>query len=280
VRAPLSLFGDPDKMNAPTIFSPANPAKLLRQQIRAGRHTTVTTGMAPGHLQANLVILPADWADEFASYCAANPKPCPLIARSEPGDPTLPSLGNDIDVRSDLPRYRIFHDGKAMSEETDIAHLWRDDLVAFALGCSYSFEAALLDAGVPIRHIEQGKKVCTYRTGLDTVPTGRLHGRMVVSMRNFTVPNAIRAIEITSRFPRVHGAPIHFGDPAAIGIADIDKPEFGGEPDIRPGEVPLFWACGVTPQAVIEAAKPPFCITHKAGHMLVTDRLNEEFRDA
>jgi uncharacterized protein YcsI (UPF0317 family) len=261
-------------MNAPTI----NPVRLLREEIRAARHTKVTTGLAPGHVQANLVILPMDWAQEFAAFCAANPKPCPLIAQSEPGNPTLPTLG-DIDVRRDLPRYRVFRDGMAVSEETDISALWRDDLVAFALGCSYSFEAALLDGGVPIRHIEQGKKVCTYRTTLDTVPAGRLHGRMVVSMRNFTVPNAIRAIEITSRFPRVHGAPIHFGDPAAIGIADIDRPEYGGEPDIRPGEVPLFWACGVTPQAVIEAAKPPFCITHKAGHMLVTDRLNEEFRE-
>lgn len=270
-------------MNASVARSPAsrsivNPAKMLRDEIRAGRHSTVTTGLAPGHLQANLVILPADWAADFAAFCAANPKPCPLIAQSEPGDPTLPSLGRDIDVRSDLPRYRVFRDGVAVAEETDITALWRDDLVAFALGCSYSFESALLEAGVPIRHIEQGKKVCTYQTGIDTVPAGRFHGRMVVSMRNFTVPNAIRAIEITSRFPRVHGAPIHFGDPAAIGIVDIDKPEFGGEPDIRPGEVPLFWACGVTPQTVVEAARPPFCITHKAGHMLVTDRMNAEFR--
>ena len=257
-----------------------NAPKLLRHQIRAGEHTTVTTGLAPGHLQANLVILPADWAGEFAAFCAAHPKPCPLIAQSAPGDPTLPTLGAVFVVRRVLPRFRVFSDGEAVSEETDIRALWRDDLVAFALGCSYSFESALLEAGVPIRHIEQGKKVCTYRTTLDTVPAGRLHGRMVVSMRNFTVSNAIRAIEITSRFPRVHGAPIHFGDPGAIGIADIARPEYGGEPDIRPGEVPLLWACGVTPQAVIEAARPPFCITHKAGHMLVTDRLNEEFREA
>lgn len=260
-----------------TATAPTEAARL-RADIRAGRHTTVTTGLAPGHLQANLVILPADWADEFEAFCAANPKPCPLIARSAPGEATLPALGADIDVRTDVPRYRIFRDGACVGEETDIRTLWRDDLVAFALGCSYSFEAALLEAGVPIRHIEQGKKVCTYMTGLETVPSGRLHGRMVVSMRNFTVPNAIRAIEITSRFPRVHGAPIHFGDPAAIGIADIAKPEFGGDPDIRPGEVPLFWACGVTPQAVVEAARPPFCITHKAGHMLITDRMNAEFR--
>ena len=144
-------------MNAPTI----NPARFLREEIRAGRHTTVTTGMAPGHVQANLVIVPADWAEELAVFCAANPKPCPLIARSEPGDPALPGLGDDIDVRRDLPRYRVFRDGAVVSEVTDISALWRDDLVAFALGCSYSFEAALLDAGVPIRHIEQGKKVCT-----------------------------------------------------------------------------------------------------------------------
>src|SRR5262245_20719133 len=254
-------------------------AKCLRAGIRAGHHTTVTTGLAPGHLQANLVILPADWAEEFAAFCAANPKPCPLVAQSELGDPAMPDLGHDIDVRTDLPRYRVFRDGVAVAEETDISALCLDELVAFALGCSSSYEAALLEAGVPIRHIEQGKQVCTYRTGLDTAPAGRLHGRMVVSMRNFTVPNAIRAIEITSHFPRVHGAPIHFGDPDAIGIADIDRPEYGGEPDIRPGEVPLFWACGVTPQAVIEAARPPFCIAHKAGHMLVTDRLNEEFRE-
>jgi len=267
-------------MDVATIVPPVNPARHLREEIRAGHHTTVTTGLAAGHLQANLVILPADWADEFADFCAANPKPCPLIAQGTPGDPGLPELGADIDVRRDLPRYRVFRNGEAVSEETDIMALWRDDLVAFALGCSYSFEAALVDAGVPLRHHEQGKKVCTYRTGLATVPAGRLHGPLVVSMRNFTVPNAIRAIEITSRFPRVHGAPIHFGDPAAIGIADIARPEFGGEPDIRPGEVPLFWACGVTPQTVIEAARPPFCITHKAGHMLVTDRLNDEYRDA
>jgi uncharacterized protein YcsI (UPF0317 family) len=258
----------------------ASPAETIRAEIRGGRHTTVTTGLAPGYLQANLVILPADWADEFSDFCAANPKACPLIAQSNAGEAALPGLGPDIDVRTDLPRYRVFHDGAQTSEETDISALWRDDLVAFALGCSYSFEAALLDGDVPIRHIEQGKKVCTYRTGIDTVPAGRFHGKMVVSMRNFTTPNAIRAIEITSRFPRVHGAPIHFGDPSAIGIVDINKPEFGGDPDIRPGETPLFWACGVTPQIVIEDVKPPLCITHKAGHMLITDRLNEEFRGA
>lgn len=265
-------------MNTLTAQSADGRAQGLRAAIRAGRHTTVTSGAAPGYLQANLVILTSDWADEFEAFCDANPKPCPLIAKSAPGDPCLPSLGKDIDVRTDVPRYRVFQDGRQVSEETDVCELWRDDLVAFALGCSYSFEAALLEQDVPIRHIEQGGKVCTYLTDIETVPAGRFRGKMVVSMRNFTVPNAIRAIEITSQFPRVHGAPIHFGDPAAIGIVDIDKPEFGGVPDIRPGEVPLFWACGVTPQSIVEEARPPFCITHKAGHMLITDRLNEEFR--
>ena len=254
-------------------------ASTVRAEVRAGRHTAVTAGMAMGYLQANVVILPADWADEFEAFCDANTKACPLLSRSLPGDPRFPDLGDDIDIRTDVPRYRVFRDGRQIAEPTDISDVWRDDLVAFALGCSYSFEAALLDAGVPIRHVEQGKKVCTYLTGIETVPAGRLKGKLVVSMRNFTVPNCIRAIEITSRFPRVHGGPIHFGDPSAIGIADINRPEFGGEPDIRLGEMPLFWACGVTPQVVIEQAKPPFCITHKAGHMLITDRTNEEFRE-
>lgn len=255
-----------------------NPALAVRERIRRREHTTVTAGLAPGYVQVNLAILPSDWADDFRAFCHANPKPCPLLAEGRPGDPSLPELGVDLDVRTDAPRYRVFRDGRAVSEEEDIRALWRDDLVTFALGCSYSFEAALLDAGVPIRHIEQGKKVCTYLSGIDTTPAGRFAGKMVVSMRNFTVPNAIRAIEITSRFPRVHGAPIHFGDPSAIGIADIDRPEYGGEPDIRTGEVPLFWACGVTPQVVVEQARPPICITHKAGHLLVTDRRNDEFR--
>ena len=254
-------------------------AAVIRREIREGRHDTVTAGMAAGYVQANLVVLPADWADEFEEFCTANAKACPLLSRSRPGEPRFPDLADDLDVRTDTPRYRVFRDGLEISEQTDIRDVWTDDLVAFALGCSYSFEAALLDAGVPIRHIEQGKKVCTYLTDIDTVPAGRLSGKLVVSMRNFTAANAIRAIEITSRFPRVHGGPVHLGDPSEIGIADIDRPEFGGEPDIRTGEISLFWACGVTPQAVVEKARPPLCITHKAGHMLITDRQNEEFRE-
>jgi len=262
------------------VLEASSAPHIIRDAIRSGRHDTVTSNLAHGFVQANIVILPVDWADEFEAFCDANTKACPLLARSNIGSPNFPELGTDIDVRTDVPQYRLFENGELSSEPTNISDLWRDDLVAFALGCSYSFEWALLKDNVPIRHVEQGKKVCTYRTNVDTTAAGRFQGKLVVSMRNFTVPNAIRAIEITSRYPRVHGAPVHFGDPKAIGIADINHPEYGGEPDIRPGEVPLFWACGVTPQSVVENARPPLCITHKAGHMLVTDRLNEEFRVA
>ncbi len=255
----------------------AGGAGELRAAIRAGRHTVVTTGLAPGMVQANLAILPRDWAADFLLWCQRNPKPCPVIGVSQPGDPTLPMLGADNDVRTDVPRYRVFRDGVAEDDEpTDIRALWRDDLVAFALGCSYSFEEALMQAGLGLRHIENGTKVSIYLTGIEAEPAGRFRGPMIVSMRPFTPADAIRAIQVTSRFPNVHGAPVHFGDPEAIGIADIARPWSGPSPEIRPGEVPVFWACGVTPQIAVEKAGLPFCITHKAGHMLVTDRRNAE----
>ena len=252
-------------------------AREARALIRAGQHRDSTSGMAPGIVQANLAILPAQYAADFLRFCQLNPKPCPLIGMSSaPGDPMLPLLGEDIDVRTDLPAYRVFHDGEETDEATDLGDYWRDDLVAFALGCSLSFEWALMDAGLPLRRYEYGMKVCAYRTGIETTPSGPFRGGMVVSMRSFTPANAIRAIQITSRFPDVHGAPVHFGDPDAIGIKDILKPEYGGWAKIPAGDVPVFWACGITPQVVIEHAKPSFCITHKPGHMLITDRLNAE----
>jgi uncharacterized protein YcsI (UPF0317 family) len=261
---------------APALAGALAEARAIRAEIRAGRHDARTTGMAPGMVQGNLAILPAEYAADFLRFCQLNPRPCPLIGMTEPGDPTVPGLGEDIDLRTDLPRYRVFHDGVETDEVTDISGYWRDDLVGFVLGCSYSFEAALLDAGVPLLHIERGEKVSTYRTTIETAAAGPFHGPMVVSMRSFTPANAIRAIQITSRFPNVHGAPVHFGDPAAIGITDFAHPDFGGNPAMPDGHVPLFWACGVTPQVIVESAKPSFCITHKAGHMLITDRLNAE----
>lgn len=249
-------------------------AHRVRLDARAGKLAGPTANLAPGHVQANLAILPADVANDFLRFCQRNPKPCPLLAVSEPGDPSLPALGKDIDVRSDIPRYRVWRDGHLVDEPTDVRALWRDDLVAFLIGCSFSFEEAMIDNGLPVRHIEQGCNVPMYRTSIATEPAGPFHGPLVVSMRPLKAADAIRAIQVTSRFPSVHGAPVHLGDPSLIGIRDINQPDYGDAVEIRPGEIPVFWACGVTPQSVVAAVQPEFCITHAPGHMLVTDLLN------
>ena len=216
-------------------------ARRLRRDIRQGRWDKRTTGLVPGAVQGNLVVLPGDLAADFKLFCERNPKPCPLIAMSAPGDAFVPELGLDIDIRTDLPRYRVFEDGLEVAEVTDLAAWWRDDLAAFVLGCSYSFEAALTQAGLPVRHLENKTKVPIYQTTIATTPAGRFHGPMIVSMRPYTPDDAIRAGDVTAQFPEMHGAPVHIGDPAAIGIADIDRP-ISGLPGIRPGEVPVFWA--------------------------------------
>ena len=251
-----------------------SPSYLARLEAREGRLTGPTANIAPGYVQANLAILPASLAGDFLHFCQRNPKPCPLLAMSEPGDPALPDLGHDIDIRSDIPRYRVWHKGELVAEPTDVRDIWRDDLVSFLIGCSFSFEEAMLENGLPVRHIEQGCNVPMYRTSIPTLPAGPFHGPVVVSMRPLKAADAIRAIQVTSRFPSVHGAPLHFGDPAEIGIADINRPDYGDPVEIRPGEVPVFWACGVTPQSVVAAVQPEFCITHAPGHMLITDLLN------
>lgn len=252
----------------------APDGRAARQLMRSGAYNGHTAGMAPGHVQANLAILPRREADDFLRFCQRNPKPCPLLAVSEPGDPLLPALGDGLDLRSDLPRYRVWRDGDLVDEVDDIAALWRDDLVGFAIGCSFSFEEALLQAGVPLRHVAEGRNVAMYRTSLPTTPAGRFHGPMVVSMRPMKAADAIRAVQVTSRFPQVHGAPVHIGDPALIGIADLARPDFGDAVAVADDELPVFWACGVTPQSVVMAARPAFCITHAPGCMLVTDLLN------
>ena len=251
-------------------------ARAERLKIRAGDDGDGTAGRTPGVVQGNVAILPADWAADFLRFCHFNSRPCPVIGVSEPGDPTLPMLGDDIDIRTDCQRYRVFKDGAQTDEVTDIGDYWRDDLVVFVLGCSYSFEDALVQAGVRIRHIDQGREVASYRTNIETTPAGPFRGNMVVSMRPLTPAHTIRAIQITSRFPGVHGAPIHFGDPERIGITRLDEPDFGQWSGIDDGEVPVFWACGVTPQVIVEKARPPLCITHRPGCMLITDRLNAE----
>jgi uncharacterized protein YcsI (UPF0317 family) len=257
------------------VFDRTDP-RAVRHAVRSGAYTGNTAGLAPGYVQGNVCILPRDYAADFQMFCQRNPKPCPLLAASEPGNPRLPSLGADLDIRTDVPRYRVFRDGKLAEELTDIRHLWREDMAAFVLGCSFSFEEALLEAGVPLRYLAEGRNVAMYLTNIETEPAGPFRGPMVVSMRPLTPANAIRAIEITSRFPKVHGAPVHIGKPELIGINDLDSPWAGDGVEVKADELPVFWACGVTPQSVVLQARPPICITHAPGCMLVTDRRNAE----
>lgn len=248
----------------------------LRQAIRSGQHTGHTSGLAQDHVQGNVVVLPADLAGDFLRFCQRNARACPLLAVSDVGQPLLPGLGADLDIRTDVPRYRVWRNGELVEEVTDISALWRDDLVTFVIGCSFSFEQALLDSGVPLRHVAQGRNVAMYRSNRPTEPAGPFGGPLVVSMRPLRAADAIRAVQITSRFPAVHGAPIHLGAPELIGIQDLSTPDYGDAVDVMPDELPVFWACGVTPQAALAQARPAFCITHAPGAMLITDRLNHE----
>jgi uncharacterized protein YcsI (UPF0317 family) len=251
-------------------------AAHVRGLIRQGHWTSHTSGLAHDHVQGNVVILPEVQANDFLRYCQRNAKACPVLAVSEPGQAALPTLGADIDICTDLPRYRVWQHGELVDEPTDISPLWRDDLVTFVIGCSFSFEQALMDAGIGLRHVQQGRNVAMYRSHIQTVAAGPFAGPMVVSMRPLKAADAIRAVQITSRFPGVHGAPVHMGDPAQIGIADLAHPDYGDAVEVLPDELPVFWACGVTPQAAIAQARLPFCITHAPGAMLITDLLNQQ----
>ena len=252
-----------------------SPSVAARHACRTGMAST-TAGVANGFVQGNLAILPEKLAASFHRFCQLNPKPCPIIGMSDVGDPRIPSLGLDLDIRTDVPRYRVWRDGKLVDEPRDIKSLWREDLVSFVLGCSFSFEEALLQANVPLRHIARGDGVPMYRTSIETQRAGRFHGPVVVSMRPLKPADAIRAVQITSRLPSVHGAPVHLGYPEQIGITDLAKPDYGLPLPLEPGELPVFWACGVTPQAAIAAAGIPFAITHAPGYMLVTDLKNAQ----
>jgi uncharacterized protein YcsI (UPF0317 family) len=254
----------------------ALPGQDARLAYRSGK-VGVTAGVAPGYVQGNLVIVPEDLASSFHRFCQLNPKPCPIIGMSEVGDPRIPALGIDLDIRTDIPRYRVWRDGKLSEEPTDIMAHWRDDLVAFVIGCSFSFEEALIADGLKIRHIEEKRNVPMYRTNVPCASAGPFAGPLVVSMRPFKPADAIRAIQITTRFPAVHGAPVHIDKPELIGIKDIAKPDYGDAVSIQPDEMPVFWACGVTPQSVILQSRPAFAITHAPGFMLVTDVRNSEF---
>lgn len=245
-----------------------------RLRIRAGDVSGPTAGLAPGNVQANLVILPEAFAHDFLRFAQANPKPCPVLAVSEAGDPRLPGLGENLDIRTDLPRYRVWRNGELVEEPVEVLHVWRGDLVSFALGCSFSFEQALVEDGIELRHMTCGSNVPMYRTNIQCKPAGPFRGPLVVSMRPLKPGDAIRAIQITSRFPSVHGAPVHIGVPEAIGITDLAKPDYGDAVPVKNDELPVFWACGVTPQAVIAQIRPEFCITHAPGSMLITDLVN------
>lgn len=252
------------------------PSQQVRQSIRQGLFTLPTAGAAPGFVQANLVVLPKALAADFLLFCQRNPKPCPLLSVSDPGSTFFPGFGDDLDIRTDVPLYRVWRNGEMIDEVTNVSSYWREDLVSFAIGCSFSFEEALVAEGLDVRHISCASNVPMYRSNIATQSAGPFHGPMVVSMRPFKPSAAIRAIQLTSKFPSVHGAPVHFGDATQIGITDLNKPDYGEPVEIRAGEVPVFWACGVTPQAVLMASKPEFCITHAPGYMLVTDKLNAQ----
>jgi uncharacterized protein YcsI (UPF0317 family) len=243
----------------------------VRAAVRRGELTGPTAGLAPGFTQANLVVLPEADAFDFLRFCVRNPRPCPVLEVTDPGSPEPAELAPGADLRTDLPRYRVWRDGEPVAEPLDVRDAWRDDLVSFLIGCSFTFERALLAEGLPVRHAEQGVNVPMYRTARACRPAGRFSGPLVVSMRPMTPEQAIRATQVTSRFPAVHGAPVHVGDPDALGVADLGAPDYGDPVELRAGEVPVFWACGVTPQAVAAASRPELMITHAPGHMFVTD---------
>ncbi|MFO0948035.1 MAG: putative hydro-lyase [Planctomycetota bacterium] len=259
-----------------------SPAREFRLRCREGLHREPTCGHALGFVQANLVILPRDLAFDFLLFCQRNPKPCPLLEVTEPGDPEPRGVAAGADLRVDLPLYRVYRDGVLVEEVTDIRKAWRDDFVAFLLGCSFTFESALLAAGLGVRQLEESlpgggtKNVPMYRTSIPCRSAGRFAGPLVVSMRPYLPEEAVKAVQVTSRFPGVHGSPVHLGDPGAIGIKDLAKPDWGDVVTIRPGEIPVFWACGVTPQAAVMESKPPLAITHAPGHMFVCDLRDDE----
>ncbi|MBQ5442258.1 MAG: putative hydro-lyase [Oscillospiraceae bacterium] len=251
----------------------------VRQIIREGKIDFPTAGMCAGYAQANLVILPPEYAADFEQYAKLNPFPCPILEIIK-GTPETHAMGEGGNIVTDIPRYRIYENGVFTKEITDASAYWKDGYVGFLIGCSFSFEEALMREGIEVRHIAQGRNVPMYKVDLfQTVPVGPFRGPTVCSMRPMTPENAKKAYEITVKMPNVHGAPYHMGPAEAIGIKDVMKPDYGEAVDIYPGEIPVFWPCGVTPQAAVENAKPPIVITHAPGHMFITDILNSELND-
>jgi uncharacterized protein YcsI (UPF0317 family) len=254
----------------PSTLSPQEARARFRDGLR-----TPTSGWCAGWTQANLIAVPRDWAYDVLLFAQRNPKPCPVLDVTGPGEWSSRLFPGDL--RTDLPGYRVYEYGDLVAEVDAVTDVWREDLVAFLIGCSFTFEAALLEAGVPVRHIEAGSNVPMYRTDRPCDPAGAMTGPLVVSMRPVPADQVATAVRVTARYPAVHGAPVHVGDPAALGIADLGSPDFGDPVDVRPGEVPVFWACGVTPQAAVMASKPPFAIGHAPGMMAITDARDSDY---
>ena len=252
------------------IPDPARARQLMREGVLTGQ----TSGMCPGYAQANLVILPRADAFDFLLFTQRNPRACPILEVGDVGSKEITMIADHADVTTDLPKYRVYRKGELIEERTDVSDLWQDDFVYFLIGCSFSFESEMLAAQIPVRHIEEGKNVPMYKTNIDCVPAGRFFGKAVVSMRPIPAGLVARAAAVTAQMPRVHGAPIHAGDPAQIGITDLDHPDFGDAVTIRDGEIPVFWYCGVTPQSVVMSSRPEIAITHAPGHMFISDVKN------
>jgi uncharacterized protein YcsI (UPF0317 family) len=265
-------------MNAPSMDYAATPPREVRRLIREGKITGPTAGMCAEYAQANLVVLRKEYAYDFLLFTQRNPKSCPLLEVTDPGSRSPAVLARGADIARDLPKYRVWEHGVLVGECSDVERFWRDDFVSFLIGCSFSFEAELLAAGVPVRHIEEGRNVPMYRTSLACASAGDFRGNMVVSMRPIPADLVVKATLITASMPRVHGSPVHIGNPEAIGIADLDAPDFGDRVTVREGEVPVFWACGVTPQAAVMEAKPDIAITHAPGHMFIADVKNIDLK--
>ena len=256
------------------ILVPTEVRKLIREE----KITGPTSGMCPGYAQANLVVLPKEYAYDFLLFTQRNPKSCPILEVSQAGDRLLRKIAPGADIATEIPRYRIYENGVMTGEYTNVESFWREDLVSFLIGCSFSFESELLEAGIEVRHISMGCNVPMYITNIECEPAGIFSGKMVVSMRPIPYGQLVKAVTVTEQMPKVHGTPIHIGDPSVIGIRDVNRPDFGDAVPIKPGEVPVFWCCGVTPQSVVMNVKPSFCITNAPGHMLITDVKNTELK--
>src|ERR687883_348645 len=252
-------------------------AQEVRVRIRNNEYAGSTSGLAAEHAQANLVILPREYAFDFLKFCVRNPKPCPVLEVTDVGSPVPPVMAPGADLRTDVPKYRVYEHGRLVDEPTDVLSYWRDDLVSFLIGCSFTFERALLDAGLRLAHLDQGRNVPMYVTGQECVPSGPFSGPMVVSMRPYRAEEIPLVVRASGRYPAMHGAPVHVGDPESLGIRDLDEPEFGEPVAFEEDQLPVFWACGVTPQAVVMKVRPPLVITHSPGNMFITDRQHSDY---